>query len=156
MGSIPGPGFAAGPCLMKDTMQLFAFQKHNFVLGQMATIINEGLPNFIVEQLARRSDLRRKRVGILGMAFKADSDDIRDSLSYKLGKLLRFHGAKVFYSDEYAKDPTFVDKEILVRECDVIIVGVPHSAYRSLEIHRDKDVVDLWSTLPRRRSASAT
>ena len=156
MGSIPGPGFAAGPCLMKDTMQLFAFQKHNFVLGQMATIINEGLPNFIVEQLARRFDLREKRVGILGMAFKADSDDIRDSLSYKLGKLLRFHGAKVFYSDEYAKDPTFVDKEILVRECDVIIVGVPHSAYRSLEIPKDKDVVDLWSTLPRRTSASAT
>ena len=156
MGSIPGPGFAAGPCLMKDTMQLFAFQKHNFVLGQMATIINEGLPNFIVEQLARRFDLREKRVGILGMAFKADSDDIRDSLSYKLGKLLRFHGANVFYSDEYAKDPTFVDKEILVRECDVIIVGVPHSAYRSLEIPKDKDVVDLWSTLPRRTSASAT
>ena len=156
MGSIPGPGFAAGPCLMKDTMQLFAFQKHNFVLGQMATIINEGLPNFIVEQLARRSDLRRKRVGILGMAFKADSDDIRDSLSYKLGKLLRFHGAKVFYSDEYAKDPTFVDKETLVSKCDVIIVGVPHSAYRSLEIPKDKDVVDLWSTLPRRTSASAT
>jgi UDP-N-acetyl-D-mannosaminuronic acid dehydrogenase len=156
MGSIPGPGFAAGPCLMKDTMQLFAFQKHNFVLGQMATIINEGLPNFIVEQLARRSDLRRKRVGILGMAFKADSDDIRDSLSYKLGKLLRFHGANVFYSDEYAKDPTFVDKETLVSKCDVIIVGVPHSAYRSLEIPKDKDVVDLWSTLPRRTSASAT
>ena len=156
MGSIPGPGFAAGPCLMKDTMQLFAFQKHNFVLGQMATIINEGLPNFIVEQLARRSDLRRKRVGILGMAFKADSDDIRDSLSYKLGKLLRFHGANVFYSDECAKDPTFVDKETLVSKCDVIIVGVPHSAYRSLEIPKDKDVVDLWSTLPRRTSASAT
>ena len=156
MGSIPGPGFAAGPCLMKDTMQLFAFQKHNFVLGQMATIINEGLPNFIVEQLARRSDLRRKRVGILGMAFKADSDDIRDSLSYKLGKLLRFHGANVFYSDEYAKDPTFVDKETLVSKCDVIIVGVPHSAYRSLEIPKDKDVVDLWSTLPRRTSAPAT
>jgi UDP-N-acetyl-D-mannosaminuronic acid dehydrogenase len=156
MGSIPGPGFAAGPCLMKDTMQLFAFQKHNFVLGQMATIINEGLPNFIVEQLARRFDLREKRVGILGMAFKADSDDIRDSLSYKLGKLLRFHGAKVFYSDEYAKDPTFVDKETLVSKCDVIIVGVPHSAYQSLEIPKDKDVVDLWSTLPRRTSASAT
>jgi UDP-N-acetyl-D-mannosaminuronic acid dehydrogenase len=156
MGSIPGPGFAAGPCLMKDTMQLFAFQKHNFVLGQMATIINEGLPNFIVEQLARRFDLREKRVGILGMAFKADSDDIRDSLSYKLGKLLRFHGANVFYSDEYAKDPTFVDKETLVSKCDVIIVGVPHSAYRSLEIPKDKDVVDLWSTLPRRTSASAT
>jgi UDP-N-acetyl-D-mannosaminuronic acid dehydrogenase len=156
MGGIPGPGFAAGPCLMKDTMQLFAFQKHNFVLGQMAMTINEGLPNFIVEQLAQRFDLRTKRVGILGMAFKADSDDIRDSLSYKLGKLLRFHGADVSYSDEYAKDPTFVDKETLVRQCDVIILGVPHTAYRSLQVPKGKEIVDLWSALPGRKVAPTT
>jgi UDP-N-acetyl-D-mannosaminuronic acid dehydrogenase len=81
------------------------------------------------------------------MAFKAESDDIRESLSYKLGKLLRFHGAQVFYSDEYAKDPTFVDKETLVRESDVIIVGVPHHAYRSLQVPAAKHVVDLWSVL---------
>jgi UDP-N-acetyl-D-mannosaminuronic acid dehydrogenase len=148
MESIPGPGFAAGPCLMKDTMQLFAFQKHNFVLGQMATTINEGLPNFIVEQLARRFDLRKKRVGILGMAFKADSDDIRNSLSYKLGKLLRFHGAQVFYSDEYAKDPTFVSKEELVDSSDVVIVGAAHHAYRQLHIPANTTVVDLWHVIP--------
>ena len=153
MESIPGPGFAAGPCLMKDTMQLFAFQKHDFILGQVAMTINEGLPNFIVERLAAQFDLNKTRVGILGMAFKAESDDIRESLSYKLGKLLRFHGAKVFYSDEYAKDPTFVDKETLVRECDVVIVGVPHNAYRSLQVPAAKHVVDLWSILPARKRA---
>ena len=147
MESIPGPGFAAGPCLMKDTMQLFAFQKQNFILGQVAMTINEGLPNFIVERLAAQFDLPKTRIGILGMAFKAESDDIRESLSYKLGKLLRFHGARVFYSDEYAKDPTFVDKETLVRECDVVIVGVPHNAYRSLQVPAAKHVVDLWSVL---------
>jgi UDP-N-acetyl-D-mannosaminuronic acid dehydrogenase len=156
MESIPGPGFAAGPCLMKDTMQLFAFQKHNFVLGQMATTINEGLPNFIVEQLARRFDLQKKRVGILGMAFKAESDDIRDSLSYKLGKLLRFHGAQVFYSDEYAKDPTFISKEELIASSDVVVVGVPHSAYRSLQIPKGKEIVDLWSTFPRHKATVPT
>jgi UDP-N-acetyl-D-mannosaminuronic acid dehydrogenase len=148
MESIPGPGFAAGPCLMKDTMQLFAFQKHNFVLGQMATIINESLPNFVVEQLARRFDLRKTRVGILGMAFKADSDDIRDSLSYKLGKLLRFHGAHVSYSDEYAKDPTFVSKEELVASSDVVIVGAAHNAYRRLHIPAKTKVVDFWNVIP--------
>jgi UDP-N-acetyl-D-mannosaminuronic acid dehydrogenase len=153
MESIPGPGFAAGPCLMKDTMQLFAFQKQNFILGQVAMTINEGLPNFIVERLAAQFDLPKTRIGILGMAFKAESDDIRESLSYKLGKLLRFHGAKVFYSDEYAKDPTFVDKETLVRECDVVIVGVPHNAYRSLQVPGTKHVVDLWSILPLRKGA---
>jgi UDP-N-acetyl-D-mannosaminuronic acid dehydrogenase len=147
MESIPGPGFAAGPSQMKDTQQLFAFQKQNFILGQVAMTINEGLPNFIVERLLAQFDLPKTRIGILGMAFKAESDDIRESLSYKLGKLLRFHGAQVFYSDEYARDPTFVDKETLVRECDVIIVGVPHDAYRSLQVPAQKHVVDLWSVL---------
>jgi UDP-N-acetyl-D-mannosaminuronic acid dehydrogenase len=151
---IPGPGFAAGPCLMKDTMQLFAFQKHNFILGQVAMTINEGLPNFIVETLAAKFDLAKTRVGILGMAFKAESDDIRDSLSYKLGKLLRYHRTEVFYSDEYVKDPTFVCKETLVRECDVIIVGVPHTAYRSLQIPASKHVVDLWSVVLRNGGAA--
>ena len=153
MESIPGPGFAAGPCLMKDTMQLFAFQKHDFILGQVAMTINESLPNFIVERLTAHFDLGKTRVGILGMTFKAESDDIRESLSYKLGKLLRFHGAEVFYSDEYAKDPTFVDKETLVRQSDVVIVGVPHNAYRSLQVPAEKHVVDLWSILPARKGA---
>ncbi len=150
MASIPGPGFAAGPCLMKDTMQLFAFQKHDFILGQVAMTINEGLPNFIVERLAAQFDLGKTRVGILGMAFKAESDDIRESLSYKLGKLLRFHGAQVFYSDEYAKDPTFVSKEELIASSDVVIVGAAHNAYRSLQVPAEKHVVDLWSALPAR------
>jgi UDP-N-acetyl-D-mannosaminuronic acid dehydrogenase len=148
MASIPGPGFAAGPCLMKDTMQLFAFQKHDFILGQVAMTINEGLPNFIVERLAAQFDLGKTRVGILGMAFKAESDDIRESLSYKLGKLLRFHGAQVFYSDEHAKDPTFVSKEELIASSDVVIVGAAHNAYRHLQIPAEIEVVDLWNVLP--------
>jgi UDP-N-acetyl-D-mannosaminuronic acid dehydrogenase len=150
MESIPGPGFAAGPCLMKDTMQLFAFQKQNFILGQVAMTINEGLPNFIVERLAAQFDLPKTRIGILGMAFKAESDDIRESLSYKLGKLLRFHGAQVSYSDEYARDPTFVSKEELIASSDVVIVGVPHKAYAELVIPTGMNVVDLWGVLPKR------
>jgi UDP-N-acetyl-D-mannosaminuronic acid dehydrogenase len=144
MAYIPGPGFAAGPCLMKDTMQLFAFGRHSFPLGQVAMTINEGLPNFLVEQLRRRMDLRRKRIGILGMAFKADSDDVRDSLSYKLAKILRFEGAEVLASDEYVKDPTFLAKEEVCRRADLIIIGVPHRAYRSLKFPRNTEVVDLW------------
>ena len=147
MSSIPRPGFAAGPCLMKDTMQLFAFQKQSFILGQVAMTINEGLPNYLVERLAERFDLSKTRVGILGMAFKAESDDIRDSLSYKLGKLLRYHGATVAYSDEFAKDPTFVSKEELVAASELIFVGVPHSAYKKLKIPPSVEVVDLWRVL---------
>lgn len=141
---LPGAGFAAGPCLLKDTMQLTAFNANNFLLGHAAMMINEGLPNFIVEGIRKTRDLSKTNVGILGMAFKADIDDIRDSLSYKLGKILRFHGAKVYYSDEYVKSFDFITKEELIKICDVIIVGVPHSAYKELVIPKTVEVVDLW------------
>jgi UDP-N-acetyl-D-mannosaminuronic acid dehydrogenase len=150
--SLPSAGFAAGPCLLKDTMQLAAFNNNNFMLGHAAMMVNEGLPAFIVEQLRHKFDLSQTRVGILGMAFKADIDDTRDSLSYKLGKILRFHGADVLYSDEYAKDPTFISKEDLVASADVIIVGVPHSVYKELKIPTHVHVVDLWDILFRKGS----
>ena len=53
-------------------------------------------------------DLSQKTVGILGIAFKADVDDMRDLLSYKFGKILRFERANVLYSDEYAINPNFI------------------------------------------------
>lgn len=147
---LPGPGFAAGPCLMKDTMQLMAFDQFSFPLGTAARSVNEGLPNFLIERLAQRRDLTRTKVGVLGMAFKADIDDIRESLSYKLAKILRFRGAQVLYSDEHVKDPLFVPKEELVRSVDVLIVGVPHRAYRELVVPQDVEVLDVWGVLPRR------
>lgn len=145
--SLPSAGFAAGPCLLKDTMQLASFDVNNFLLGHAAMMINEGLPNFIVDTLKKRYDLADKKIGILGMAFKADIDDIRDSLSYKLGKILRFNGVNVYYSDEFAKDPTFVSKEKLIEECDIIIVAVPHSNYKGLIISNKSEVVDLWGVV---------
>jgi UDP-N-acetyl-D-mannosaminuronic acid dehydrogenase len=147
MSYIPGPGFAAGPCLMKDTMQLFAFGRHSFPLGQVAMTINEGLPNFLVEQLRRKRTLKGARVGILGMAFKAESDDIRDSLSYKLRKILLFEGAEVLCSDEYVQDPAFVSKEAIRDRAQVVIVGVPHRAYADLELPPGLEVVDAWGIL---------
>ena len=141
---LPTAGFAAGPCLVKDTMQLAALYSNNFVLGHAAMMINEGLPGFIVDDLSTRYDLSQTKVGILGMAFKKDIDDIRDSLSYKLGKILRFRGSDVYYSDEYVKDPTFVEREELLRLCAVVIIGVPHSAYNDLQFPNNVEVVDLW------------
>ena len=147
--SVPGAGFAAGPCLLKDTMQLAAFSSNNFLLGHAAMMINEGLPNYIVENLRKKHDLSKASVGILGMAFKADIDDIRDSLSFKLWKILRFHGAKVYCSDEFAKNPEFVSKEELIKKSEVIIVAVPHSAYKSINIPKGKELVDLWKIVKR-------
>ncbi len=73
---LPGPGFAAGPCLLKDTMQLAAFNNNNFALGQASMQINEGLPLYLVSRMAARYDLDSMTVGILGMAFKGESTTI--------------------------------------------------------------------------------
>jgi UDP-N-acetyl-D-mannosaminuronic acid dehydrogenase len=81
--AIPGPGYAAGPCLVKDTMQLSAFASNQFGLGHAALLVNEGLVLRVVEDIKRRFDLPTMTIGLLGMAFKAESDDIRASLSYK-------------------------------------------------------------------------
>ncbi len=142
--TMPTAGFAAGPCLLKDTMQLSAFNQNNFLLGHAAMMVNEGLPNYVVEGLRKKHDLGSKKIGILGMAFKADIDDIRDSLSYKLGKILRFHGAQVLYSDEFARDPTFITKEALIKQSDIIIIGVPHTAYKDIRFPKGKEIIDLW------------
>ncbi len=143
--NLPSAGFAAGPCLLKDTMQLAAFDANNFLLGHAAMMINEGLPNFLVEDLKKRYDLTKTKVGILGMAFKADIDDIRDALSYKLGKILRFNGAEVYYSDEFAKNETFISKEEVIEKSDVVIVAVPHSNYKGLVLPKETEVIDLWN-----------
>ena len=87
---LPGAGFAAGPCLFKDTLQLAAYNNNNFALGHTAMAINEGMPLYLVHRLEQQFDLAAMTVGILGMAFKGGSDDIRSSLSYKLKRILAF------------------------------------------------------------------
>jgi UDP-N-acetyl-D-mannosaminuronic acid dehydrogenase len=148
MAAMPGPGFAAGPCLVKDTMQLAAYSQDRFVLGHTAMLVNEGLPAFMVEQARRQVDLREATVGILGMAFKAESDDSRDSLAYKLKKVLTLHARQVLCTDPYVPDRTLVPLERVVAESDVLFVATPHARYRTLKIPPGKAVFDVWNILP--------
>lgn len=141
---LPKPGFAAGPCLFKDTMQMAAFSDNTFFLGHAAMLINEGLPNYIIQRLKEKVDLRDKSVGILGMSFKASSDDERDSLSFKLKRLLTMQAKTVYCTDPYVSRDYFVTAEELVEKSDIIIVATPHAQYRRLSIAKDKLVVDIW------------
>lgn len=142
---LPLPGFTAGPCLLKDTLQLSAFQRGNFQLGHAAMLVNEGLANFLVERLrAGHGDLSGRTIGILGMAFKANIDDTRDSLAYKLRKILSFYGAEVIAADAFVDDPDLVSAEELVERAEIVVVGAPHDVYRTLEIPAGKAVVDVW------------
>lgn len=146
MAGMPGPGFAAGPCLVKDTMQLAAFSHNKFVLGHSAMLINEGLPSHLIAMAKQRMNLDGKTVGILGMAFKAESDDPRDSLSYKLRKLLMLDCGRVICSDPYVHDPSFVPHQTVLKEADLIFIGTPHKIYRTLPIPREK-LVDVWNCI---------
>ncbi len=144
---LPGPGFAAGPCLFKDTMQLAAFTSDHFPLGQAAMQVNEGMPAFIVERLrGRYGDLAGRKIGILGMAFKAESDDPRASLSYKLRKLLIWAGAEVLATDPYVPDERLASLDDVLAGSEVLILGAPHDAYRGLDVG-GRDVVDVWGAM---------
>jgi UDP-N-acetyl-D-mannosaminuronic acid dehydrogenase len=80
------------------------------------------------------------------MAFKAESDDPRASLSYKLRKLLAWAGATVVCTDPYVRDDRLTTLECVLDESEILVLGVPHNAYRSLDV-RGKDVVDVWGVL---------
>jgi UDP-N-acetyl-D-mannosaminuronic acid dehydrogenase len=147
MAGMPGPGFAAGPCLVKDTMQLAAFSQNTFVLGHAAMLINEGLPAHLVKLARRHTDLNDKTVGILGMAFKGESDDPRDSLSYKLRKLLTLESRAVLCHDPYVKDAALVPLDRVLAEADVLFVAAPHRAYRDLVVPAGTTVVDIWDVV---------
>lgn len=145
MRDLPTPGLSAGPCLHKDTLQLAAFANNQFQLGYAAMQVNEGLPQFLVGQLSARYRLEEMTVGLLGMAFKADNDDIRSSLSYKLKKLLSMPARAVLTTDPFVKnDPALLPLDEVIARSDVLIVCVPHTVYKALELG-DKPVVDVWN-----------
>ncbi len=146
MAGLPKSGLAAGPCLFKDTMQLAAANHNNFALGTAAMLINEGLPNFIVRHLKGQHPLNKMTVGVLGMAFKGDSDDPRESLSYKLRKFLEYEAAQVLCTDVYIKDPNFVSLEETIERSDLLILAAPHREYRELKFPDSKIVIDIWNT----------
>jgi len=145
--ALPRPGFAAGPCLFKDTMQLAAFARNQFGLGQAAMQVNEGLVLHLVDDLKRAYDVSSMTVGLLGMAFKAEIDDTRASLSYKLKRALQMCARDVLTTDPFVTiDPAILPFDQVVERSDILILCTPHSAYADADL-KGKPVVDVWGFL---------
>jgi UDP-N-acetyl-D-mannosaminuronic acid dehydrogenase len=148
-GGIALPGLTAGTCLRKD----FAFseEKSNapgMLLG--VSRVHESVPLFLVDGVKRRlgGSLRERKVAVLGLAFKRDSDDERDSLSHKLIRLLERELADVVVHDPVVATPTAGFDEA-VNGADVVIVATNHSAFDGAlaRIGPDALVVDPWNAL---------
>src|SRR4029079_8333509 len=130
-GGIAAPGFTAGTCLRKD----FAFsEERSSAPGMLLAVsrVNESVPSFLVDGVKRRlgGSLREKKVAVLGLAFKRDTDDERDSLSHKLIRLLERELADVVVHDPVVATPPSSFEEA-VTDADVVVVATNHSAYSS-------------------------
>ena len=137
-------GFTAGPCLLKDTMQLNSFFKNNFKIGHSAMQINEGMINVVLDEIKEMKNYKNKKYGILGVAFKAETDDIRDSLAIKLYNKMKKMKLKINFSDEYYKNKSNIKKNELIKKSDVLIIGAPHKSYKNLKIPKNKVLIDIW------------
>ena len=126
-GGIARPGFTAGTCLRKD----FAFsEERSNAPGMLLAVsrVNESVPRFLVEGLKRRlgGSLRGRKVAVLGLAFKADTDDVRDSLSHKLIRLLERELADVAVHDPMADTPTQPLQDAIAGADAVVARDQPH------------------------------
>src|SRR5262249_31115077 len=126
----------------------------SFVLGQAAMMINEGLPYLLVQDLKRAYPLQYMTVGILGMAFKPNSDDPRSSLSYKLRKVLLLEARRVLCTDPHVPDPELTPLAEVLDRADLLIVGTPHDCYRGLTFRQP--VIDITGTIARQSVAPPT
>lgn len=145
--NIPRPGFAAGPCLVKDTMQLLAFASNEFGLGNTAILVNEGLVLHVIADMKRHCDLAKSTVGLLGMAFKPEIDDVRSSLSYKFKKALQGQTRDVLTTDPFVTtDRDLLPLDEVIARSDILVLCTPHQCYKSADF-KGKPIVDVWGFL---------
>ena len=143
---LPTQGFAAGPCLPKDAVQLYLSNKRRSKLIRTSHDINENLPNYFVNKLKKKINISGKYIGILGTTFKSNIDDERDSLSIKLRKILEKNGAKVFCNDPNVKKRNYLSINKIKQKCEIIFLATPHKQYKKINL-KNKLIIDCWDYL---------
>ena len=141
---MPKQGFAAGPCLPKDAIQLWHSSKKFSKLAIQSYNINENLPKFLVNQLKKKISIKNKYIGVLGTTFKAGIDDERDSLSVVLIRHLKKSKAKVISYDPFSKKNNKIELRKIFQNCKIIFIGTPHPQFKNLN-YKDKVLIDCWN-----------
>ncbi|KKQ89469.1 MAG: UDP-glucose/GDP-mannose dehydrogenase [Candidatus Curtissbacteria bacterium GW2011_GWC2_38_9] len=138
-GGLALPGLTGGPCLFKDGFFLVG----DVPFADLITTswkINESIPLFLIKKIRERTKLEGKKTVILGLAFKAEIDDIRESLAFKVKKALERERAKVFLHDPYV--PGYQnDLDEILGDADLIFLATNHSYYQNLDIAKVKKLV---------------
>ncbi len=145
--NIPKPGFAGGPCLSKDGL----FLDNNTTFSSIVSTawkVNESIPQHVINKIREvEGNLFGKNIGILGISFKSNSDDLRNSPSIKLVELLKASGAKVKTHDPFIKDTSSLSE--VLESSNIIIIATNHSKFKDIkkEIQdaKPKLIYDVWS-----------
>ena len=144
--NIPLPGFAGGPCLSKDS----TFLANNIPFASIVSAswkLNESIPQHIIENLKKLlGSLFGKKITVLGISFKAGSDDLRNSPSVKLVDILNNLGANVVVHDPYVKKTA--DAEMAFKSPELIIIATNHKEFKNYKDIMIKSpaslIYDVW------------
>lgn len=154
-GGISSPGLTGGPCLFKDGFFLISDLPFNDLIST-SWKINESVPLVLINKIKKRMNLEKKKAVILGMAFKAEIDDTRESLSFKVRKALLRENADVYLQDPFVKSYEYqeVHKDVysVSEGANLIFVATNHKVYKSIDLKKLKSTVaknciicDVWN-----------
>jgi len=159
-GGLALPGLTGGPCLFKDGFFLVNDNPYSDLITS-SWKINEAIPLFLVKKLKNQTSLKNKKVAILGVAFKPEIDDTRESLSFKIRKALLREHAKVILTDPYVKfyelQEIEKDYKVAISNADIIILATKHNIYKKNKdlilksIKKNTFIVDVWNVFETNR-----
>ncbi len=155
-GGLSLPGLTGGPCLFKDGFFLISDVPFADLIAT-SWKINESIPLFLINKVKQRRKLEGKKAVILGLAFKADIDDTRESLAFKVNKALERERARVFLHDPLIQEYQ-TDLKDTLKDADFVFIATNHTYYKNLDIKEIKKLVskncvicDVWNVFKTNR-----
>jgi UDP-N-acetyl-D-mannosaminuronic acid dehydrogenase len=149
-GGLKSPGLTGGPCLYKDGFFLTGKIPYNELIAS-AWKIHETVPAYLVEQARALRNIDGSRAAILGLTFKKNIDDTRNSLAYKLRKILLAEGAEVRLHDPLVPSLPLTDA---LDGADFVFFAINHDAFTAVtpdlmrrHVRQEAVICDIWNLL---------